>query len=353
MTVRAFRFTAWGAAAVVAGATVAAGRPVPAGIVLFLWLAAAAIKPAVVLRRLTVVYYAGLLALMTAAVVANPLTVFAAWVVFVHCFGLFAARWAFAWSVLAAVVLTTAQAGVTGETVTVMVSLLPPLVVAGIHLVRETRKLQSALAENRALQRRLVEQARDAERQRVAQDLHDTLTQDLSAAAVLLDGATDERAARARELVRAGLGEARRSVRALTPAPLDGVPLPDALDRLVRQWAADTGIDATFDGDPVPPMRPAVAAAVYRIGQSALANVAQHAGATRVRLTLSSLDDSVVLDVRDDGGGFDPDAGPVDDGRGFGLPGMRERVTALGGTLDVETARGQGTAVRAAIPVAA
>ena len=91
--------------------------------------------------------------------------------------------------------------------------------------------------------------------------------------------------------------------------------------------------------------------ALLRVAQEALANVRKHARAHRVRLTLSYLDDTTLLDVRDDGVGFDPEA-PARNGSGggFGLAGMRERLGAHGGTLTVEAAPGQGTTVAAALP---
>ncbi|WP_306215664.1 sensor histidine kinase [Actinoplanes sp. RD1] len=359
-----FRRTAWLAAATVAAAsalglsatTVTSGA-VAAGGALALWLLAAATATPVLDRRprLRPRYYAGLLALAATALVADPWAGFGIWVVAVHAFLLFPARRAFGWSVGGAVLLTVAQTGLSGAATLVLLSLLPPLLVAGVVLARAHRQLEAALATNAALQRQLVEQAeaagRQDERGRVARDIHDTLAQDLSAAAVLLEGVedSDERVARARELVRGGLGEARRTVRALTPAALDGVPLPVALDRLARDWAGRTGIAASFTGDPAPLVTPDVAAAVYRVAQSALANVAEHAGAGRVQLTLSRRTGCVVLDVRDDGAGFRAPREPVR-GRGFGLTGMRDRVTALGGTLEVESAPGAGTAVRVELP---
>jgi signal transduction histidine kinase len=95
-------------------------------------------------------------------------------------------------------------------------------------------------------------------------------------------------------------------------------------------------------------------AALLRIAQGALANVRQHAGATRAAVTLSYLDDQVVLDVADDGRGFDPAALPAP-GRegGHGLPAMRARVAQLGGTLTVESAPGEGTVLTASIPLTA
>ena len=92
--------------------------------------------------------------------------------------------------------------------------------------------------------------------------------------------------------------------------------------------------------------------ALLRTAQEALANVAKHAGASRVRLTLSYMEDLVTLDVRDDGTGFDPVAVPARtaDGGGFGLPAMRERLLRVAGSLVVESEPGTGTAVSACVP---
>jgi signal transduction histidine kinase len=101
---------------------------------------------------------------------------------------------------------------------------------------------------------------------------------------------------------------------------------------------------------------PGAEIALLRVAQEALANVRQHARAQRVGLTLTYLDDATLLDVRDNGVGFDPGlAGRARDrsrGAGFGLTGMRERVEGQGGTLTVESAPGRGTAIVAALPAA-
>lgn len=90
--------------------------------------------------------------------------------------------------------------------------------------------------------------------------------------------------------------------------------------------------------------------ALLRIAQSALANTARHAAASRAEITLSFMDASVTLDVVDDGAGFEPGSvRPSSDG-GFGLPAMRSRAESLGGTFTVESAPGQGTAVAVSLP---
>jgi signal transduction histidine kinase len=104
-------------------------------------------------------------------------------------------------------------------------------------------------------------------------------------------------------------------------------------------------------------MRPEIEVALLRTAQEALANVAKHAHATRVGLTLSYMEDLVTLDVRDDGVGFVTVNGsgprrPRDDQGGFGLPGMRQRVEGVAGTLEIESEPDGGTAICAAIPAA-
>lgn len=204
-----------------------------------------------------------------------------------------------------------------------------------------------------------------AERERLAREIHDTLAQGLTSIQLLLRAAeralpgTPETAAGhvrlAREAAQENLAEARRFVRALTPPGLERDSLPGALEQLCSTTAERSGliVELHLSGTPVTIATPHEAA-LLRIAQSALANCAQHARAERVTVTLSSMDDAVALDVVDDGVGFAPSdaAGPVR-AAGFGLATMRERAQALGGTLSVESAPGQGTAIAALLPLAA
>jgi signal transduction histidine kinase len=144
--------------------------------------------------------------------------------------------------------------------------------------------------------------------------------------------------------------------------------LPEALAEVVGQWSAVNGVTAavTTTGDPVG-LHAEIEVTLLRVAQEALANVAKHAAATRVGITLSYMADVVTLDVRDDGGGFRPpgdlaappadgdgdgDGGEGGDGRsgGFGLTAMRQRVQRVAGTLAVESEPGVGTAVSASVP---
>ncbi|MFG2692102.1 sensor histidine kinase [Kitasatospora sp. NPDC048407] len=252
--------------------------------------------------------------------------------------------------------LTTAK--VLGPLAGVVVALLTAYGYAALY--RESRARQQLIddlvrtrGELAASQR---EAGRLAERQRLAREIHDTLAQGLSgivllareSAAALPDSPPDA-AALLREIEQtasANLAEARRFVHALTPPALDDTTLADALRRL-----AD-GADAAFhlDGEPYPlPVEAEVA--LLRLTQEALANAVRHAAAQHIAVTLGYLDDTVTLDVYDDGTGFDPATAPAPGS--FGLHGMHERIAALGGTLTVESTPGEGTAVAATLPLRA
>jgi signal transduction histidine kinase len=231
-------------------------------------------------------------------------------------------------------------------------------------LSQANRKLETTLAENAGLHEQLLAQAREAgisdERQRMAREIHDTLAQGLTGIVTQLQAAEQAAArtpgeqpgwqrhvAAATQLARESLTEARRSVDALRPEPLEGCRLSEALSDVAERWSAMNGIPAqvTTTGA-VRPVDPEVEFALLRAAQEALANVARHAHATRVGLTISYMESEVALDVRDDGVGFDP---AVPD-RGFGLVAMRQRIAALSGTLQVESEPGGGTAISACVP---
>jgi signal transduction histidine kinase len=242
------------------------------------------------------------------------------------------------------------------------------------ELGEANRKLEATLTENVGLHAQLLAQAREAgihdERQRLAREIHDTLAQGLTGIITQLQAAeqASEDPARwkhhfsaAQTLARDSLAEARRSVGALRPESLESARLSDALTAVAARWQALHGIpvQVTTTGDERP-LPPEAEFALLRAGQEALANVAKHARASRVGLTISYMEHEVALDVRDDGAGFDPaaltalgTAGEADlaGGHGFGLVAMRQRIEGLCGTLQVESEPGTGTAVSACIPV--
>ncbi|GAA3263336.1 sensor histidine kinase [Nonomuraea helvata] len=233
------------------------------------------------------------------------------------------------------------------------------------------RKLAASLAENAALHEQLLVQARNAgvqdERRRMAREIHDTLAQGLTGIITQLRAAEhsgDDPAEWRRHIEAAtklageSLSEARRSVHALRPEPLETARLSEALASVAGRWSAleEIPVQITTTGT-ARPLRPEAEVALLRTAQEALANVAKHARASRVGVTLSYLEDEVALDVRDDGCGFDPAwlAHDVADGPhaahpGFGLIAMRQRIEGLSGTLQVESEPGAGTGISARVP---
>ena len=236
----------------------------------------------------------------------------------------------------------------------------------------ETIGAQAALALENL---RLVEEARRAgrqagvlrERQRMAHEIHDTLAQGFTSIVMNLEAAegdvpaTSSRAQhhleQARLTARESLTEARRLVWALRPEPLENASLPEALQRLAGRWTEESGISATVSTTGTPhPLPSEVEATLFRVAQEALNNVRKHArGVSRAALTISYMGDTVALDARDDGAGFDP-AREVEkkrdrDSGGFGLKGMRERVEGAGGILSIESAPGEGSTLAVELPV--
>ncbi|HEX7307452.1 sensor histidine kinase [Lentzea sp.] len=224
------------------------------------------------------------------------------------------------------------------------------------HVTTEQARLRKELLEeNEGLHAQLLVQAHEAgvqdERHRLAGEIHDTLAQGLTGIITQLSAATpvdwERRVAVAAGLARSNLAEARRSVHALRPPALDSGALPEALDEVASGWSTVYGVpvSVTLTGA-ARAMHPEVEVALLRTAQEALANVAKHAAASRVGLTLSYMEDVVTLDVRDDGVGFDL----TSPSSGFGLPAMRHRVHRLSGALFVESEPGSGTAISARVP---
>jgi signal transduction histidine kinase len=247
--------------------------------------------------------------------------------------------------------------------VTLALGLLVAMMQA-IHEQSEQRRrlleqLESARGELAAAERRAGVLA---ERQRLAREIHDTLAQGFASIVTLSEAARAQassspevamrRLEEAGQVARSSLDRARRAIWALRPEALEHGSLGRALGELAAEFGSQTGIDthSTVTGEE-DDLSPDAQEALLRVAQEALANVRKHARAHRVQLTLSYLDDATLLDVRDDGTGFDP-AAPARNGSGggFGLAGMRERLAAYGGTLTIETAPGQGTSVAAALP---
>lgn len=224
-------------------------------------------------------------------------------------------------------------------------------------------ELHAARIENEWLHDQLVAQAREAgihdERERLAGEIHDTIAQGLTGVITQIEAVhqnwDDEAAARAHlenasGLARDSLEDARRSVHALRPAPLEDQRLPEAIAGAAAKWSELTHIPVEVHTAGQPMQVPTeVEVTMLRAAQEGLANVAKHADASRVDLTLSFMEDALALDLRDDGVGFDTDA-PLHE-ESFGLSAMKQRVDALDGVVAIESRPSEGCVLHVHIPV--
>jgi signal transduction histidine kinase len=235
-----------------------------------------------------------------------------------------------------------------------------------VELEQELRRVREELdrrVEARAAELRIVyEQAQEAavlqERQRLARDLHDAVTQMLFSASLIAEvlpriWARDPDKARQhledlRMLTRGALAEMRTLLRELRPAAFDEARLSDLLQQTADALMGKVGIPVTLTvrdtrSHRVPPLPLDVRTTLYRVAQEALNNVAKHAAASKVTITVDQQPGRVDLWIQDDGKGFDAQRVTADH---LGLGIMRERVAAIGGTLSVESAPGAGTCIR-------
>ena len=230
-----------------------------------------------------------------------------------------------------------------------------------LRVAEEVADHLAVIVEHAWLAREATELARLQERARLAHEIHDTIAQSLVGIILELDLAehmlrTDPTSARhelqrARSAARQALDEARQSVLALRPAPLEERSLADAVRAELEGLSEDGLAVEVAVGEPSPAGTPDAEDALFRIAQEALANVRRHARARRVQARLWQADGVLSLTIEDDGSGFDPAAGRrVDTSGGFGLTSMRERAEEAGGELRVESAPGKGTRIEVRLP---
>jgi PAS domain S-box-containing protein len=257
--------------------------------------------------------------------------------------------------------------------------LLLPLVVAGRlegaigmrfqrKCVFQTEQIELAqsLANQAMLMIRLAElsaQGREAavagERNRIARDIHDTLAQGFTGIIIQLEAAEDAsrrglgseaelHVVTARKLARESLREARRSLQALRPRPLESGGIAHALRALFEKSTAGVALHGEFRvlGEPVE-LTPDWEENLFRIAQECLTNVLRHAQASRVTGSIGFGPGEVSLEFADNGRGFDPAARS----EGYGLLGMRERVDAMGGRIVVQSSSEGGTTVSIHLPL--
>ncbi len=211
---------------------------------------------------------------------------------------------------------------------------------------------------------RLYERTRELsvveERNRLARDLHDSVSQtlfsmSLTAEAALLAVDTEPETAKRelanlRDLSRATLQEMRALIFELRPADLEAEGLVPTLEKHVEVLRRTAPLDVEVRADGYEPQPAKVELTIFRIGQEALNNAMRHSGAARIEIEITQRHGSLVIVVADDGAGFDAEH-PQVRGRRLGLTSMEERAKELGGRLSVESAPGRGTRVILEVPV--
>lgn len=361
------------------------GTPVAAaviaGVAILAWHTAGSFLPADGRRaRVAVWWLVGFAVIWVAAVAVSAEFVWLAFLLWLLAGHLLSGAWALVFSALVLAVVVVAPIIQQGTTTyaNVFGPLIGGIFALGIsrgylQLLRDAAEreqlvvsLTQAHQEMADLQDELASAQRQsgaiAERTRLSRDIHDTIAQALSSIRLIahagIGRTADPAAARTLGQIEAlagdSLADVRRIVAALVPAELDDA-LASALARMLTRLQDETGLQTDLRVDTSLPQLPTeVEVALLRTAQSALANVRLHAGATRVVVSLIDAEDSVRLDVIDDGAGFDlatweasADASPS----GHGLRFMRARMRELGGGLDIETTPGEGTAISAHLPI--
>ncbi len=200
--------------------------------------------------------------------------------------------------------------------------------------------------------------AQEDERQRVARDLHDDISQRMSALEMSLqqvnaagcDPEDQEKLRAAREQLQSLNTDVRLISHRLHPAILHDLGLSAALRAMVKEFGEREGMPATYLGHGIPEdLSPRAATAIYRIAQEALRNVSKHAGKTHVKVVLETVGQMLRLRVMDFGVGFDQDS--EERANGLGLISMQERARLAGGTLVVHSELGEGTSVTVDVPI--
>jgi signal transduction histidine kinase len=238
---------------------------------------------------------------------------------------------------------------------------------AALHDLEEAKRDLEARVQERTLRLELlmgkVITAQEEERRRLATELHDETAQalaslSLSLGEVMEGRSTEEEQAErikdAKVLVDRLMEETRRLIYALRPSVLDDMGLVAALRWYTEEQLERHGIEVTLEEVGLPARLPEyIEVALFRIAQEAMNNVVKHAGATTVHLRIRKLQETVVLEVKDNGVGFNPETlfGTPQAHKGVGLAGMEERAVALGGKITVHSVPGKGTSVMAQIPI--
>lgn len=226
--------------------------------------------------------------------------------------------------------------------------------------ITERKRAEEVL---RSLSRRIIE-AQELERRRVARELHDSVNQLLSSVKFRLQAAEEkipsrEKAAlkdagEAKYLLEDAIREIRRISQNLRPSVLDDLGLLAAIRSTCAEFEKRTEMVVELKSSRIPKrLPPEIELSLYRIIQESLSNVEKHSGATRVTLKLSRQNSSIIASVSDNGMGFSLQEVTRQKGEkaGFGLVGMRERVSSVGGSLDILSGLRKGTEIVVRIPL--
>ncbi len=220
----------------------------------------------------------------------------------------------------------------------------------------DRQRLINELTRSRANLMKVEREAgRLNERQRLARDIHDTLAQHftsiimhLAAAKHSNPEAVQAEVQQAENAAREGLDEIRRIVWDMRPEKIEKASLVEAVEELAARWSAENSIQVKMKVTGTPrSLTPSAETALLRISQEAMHNINKHARAKNVNITFSFMEDLFVMDIADDGLGFDPSKSSD----GFGLKTMRDRAEELSGTLTIESEQGIGTAIAVSLPI--
>jgi signal transduction histidine kinase len=272
------------------------------------------------------------------------------------------------------VVLATAGQGIDGpwahqDRSSLAGILITPLLVVVVvqYLAQLTRRLaeqreqaRRALEENVRLQREREELVAQEERSRVAREIHDGIAQSIYMLSLNLEKAADvagddqklgQRLKGLVSLAKETLLEVRHYIFDLKPLLTGDAGLTSTIQGQIREFSAVSGlpVELKVEGDERK-VTISVGSCLYRIAQEALANVYRHAGASAIDVRLAFRDDSVCLEIEDDGCGFAVDSAQTGSSGGRGLRNMQQRAAELGGRLEISSEPGTGTAVRAIVP---
>jgi signal transduction histidine kinase len=230
--------------------------------------------------------------------------------------------------------------------------------VIALIMQRQRQQRQSLLEANRQLRHyaaTLEQLAVTQERNRMSRELHDTLAHTLSGLAVQLEAAhslwhsAPERSYAMLEdsllATRTGLTESRKAIQALRASPLEDLGLTLALRNLAESAASRSGATLNLELlTNLEKLAPDVEQCLFRVAQESLENIVRHAEAQHITIQLAREDTRLILNVSDDGQGFDP--AQVDVHKSFGLKGLQERVAMFTGELQIHSQAGQGTTIR-------